>query len=478
MAEERLQKILSRSGIASRRAAEELILAGRVEVNGKKVLELGSRADPRRDLIRVDEQVIAEPEELAYYVLYKPERVVTTLSDPEGRQAVGDLLRRVNERVYPVGRLDYDAEGVLLLTNDGELAHKLTHPRWGVRRTYLAKVKGDPADAVLERMREGVRLEDGMARAIEATWEKRTPKNTWIRLVVAEGRHHLVKRLCEAVGHPVVRLFRSDYAGIGFAGLRPGDVRPLSRLEVQALRKAVEKEAPPPPGGIRRKRPRAGAGAVRNPILGTAPRRNVTGGRSGFGAERGAGGFGAERGAGGRGAGGERGAGGRGGFGAERGAGGRGAGGERGAGGRGGFGAERGASGRGAGGERGASGRGGFAADRGAGGRGGFGADRGAGTRSSRGETPAGGERLGFARWADEEGFAEEPSYEAPATPRKQRGPGAGRPQGGARAAGGGSRGARGAQTGGGPRSSGGRPRGPARGPSREGGRGGQRRGR
>jgi len=295
MAEERLQKILSRAGISSRRAAEELILAGRVEVNGEMVRELGTRADPRKDVIRVDDQVIAEPEDLVYYVLYKPERVVTTLSDPEGRQAVGDLIRRVKARVYPVGRLDYDAEGVLLLTNDGEMAHKLTHPRWGVPRTYLAKVKGEPADAVLDRMKEGVRLEDGMARALEATFEKRTPKNSWIRLVVAEGRHHLVKRLCEAVGHPVVRLYRSDYAGVTAEGLQPGDVRELAPREIHMLRMAVAKEAPLPPGGRRRKPARTAlgaGGAVRNPIMGTIRRTTDGGARGGFGSRPAGGGFG------------------------------------------------------------------------------------------------------------------------------------------------------------------------------------------
>ncbi|HWV38355.1 MAG TPA: pseudouridine synthase [Vulgatibacter sp.] len=267
MAEERLQKILSRAGIASRRAAEALILEGKVAVNGRVVRELGTRADPARDVIRVGERVIAEPEELVHLVLYKPERVVTTLADPEGRACVGDLIRRARLKVYPVGRLDYDAEGALLLTNDGDLAHKLTHPRWGVPRTYLAKVKGAPGEVALERLRAGVRLEDGMARALKATFEKQTPKNAWIRLVVTEGRHHLVKRLCEAVGHPVVRLFRSDYGGVGVAGMRPGDLRPLTGSELQALRKAVENEAPLPPGG--RPRRRRTQVAVRDPIYGT-----------------------------------------------------------------------------------------------------------------------------------------------------------------------------------------------------------------
>ncbi|AKU90542.1 pseudouridine synthase [Vulgatibacter incomptus] len=270
MAEERLQKILSRAGVASRRAAEELILDGRVQVNGETIRELGTRADPAKDVIRVDKAVIAEPDDLVHFVLYKPERVVTTLSDPEGRTSVGDLLRRAKARVYPVGRLDYDAEGTLLLTNDGELAHKLTHPRWGAKRTYLAKVKGEPAEAVLQQMRDGVRLEDGMARALEATFEKRTPRNTWIRLVLVEGRHHLVKRLCEAVGHPVVRLFRSDYAGVGVQGMQPGELRPLTTQELNGLRRAVAEEAPLPAGGRPRRRTARTQVAVRDPIYGVA----------------------------------------------------------------------------------------------------------------------------------------------------------------------------------------------------------------
>jgi len=290
MAEERLQKILSRAGIASRRAAEELILEGKVQINGKVVRELGTRADASRDVIRVEDKVIAEPEDLVYFVLYKPERVVTTIEDPEGRTSVGDLIRRARVKVYPVGRLDYDAEGALILTNDGALAHKLTHPRWGVPRTYLAKVKGVPAEAALERMRTGVRLEDGEARALEATFEKQTPKNAWIRLVVAEGRHHLVKRLCEAVGHPVVRLFRSDYGGVGVKGMQPGDLRPLDTQELHGLRMAVAKEAPLPPGGRPRRRTVRTQVAVRDPIYGTArPAGGFGGGRgAGGGAARGA----------------------------------------------------------------------------------------------------------------------------------------------------------------------------------------------
>jgi len=270
MARERLQKILSRAGVASRRAAERMILEGRVEVNGKVVRELGTRADPEVDDVRVDGRPVARVEEKIHLLLYKPPSVVTTLSDPEGRRSVGDLLRSLKVRVFPVGRLDYDAEGALLLTNDGDLAHKLAHPRWGVPRTYRVKVKGFPSEETLERLKKGVRLEDGMARALEVEVERTLLRNAWIRLVVSEGRHHLVKRLCEAVGHPVDRLIRLDYAGVGIEKMKPGDLRFLSPGEVRKLQAAVRKEAPPPPGGVPRRRRRPGAGAVRDPILGSA----------------------------------------------------------------------------------------------------------------------------------------------------------------------------------------------------------------
>lgn len=268
MAQERLQKILSRAGIASRRAAERLIVEGRVSVNGRVVRELGTRADPDEDLISVDGQPVARVEEDVHLILYKPPNVVTTLSDPEGRRSVGDLIRSFKVRVFPVGRLDYDAEGALLLTNDGDLAHRLAHPRWGVPRTYRVKVKGFPSDEALERMKKGVRLEDGMARATEVEVEQRTLRNTWLRLVVREGRHHLVKRLCEAVGHRVDRLVRLDYAGVGIEKMSPGELRFLSSGEVRRLRAAVRKEAPPPPGGIRKRARRRDAGAVRDPVRG------------------------------------------------------------------------------------------------------------------------------------------------------------------------------------------------------------------
>lgn len=234
----RLQKVLAQAGVASRRKAEELIEQGRVEVNGKVVRELGTKVDPQSDILKVDGRLVAEREKKCYFVLYKPGNMVTTLSDPQGRPTIKDCLKTIRERVFAVGRLDWDAEGALLITNDGELANRLMHPRYQVPRTYLAKVKGEPDAATLQKMRDGVRLEDGFVKPERVDLEKETEKNTWVRLVVHEGRPHLVKRLCAAVGHPVVRLFRPQYAGIGVAGLRPGMWRALTPEEIASLKRA------------------------------------------------------------------------------------------------------------------------------------------------------------------------------------------------------------------------------------------------
>ncbi|WP_242395384.1 pseudouridine synthase, partial [Anaeromyxobacter oryzisoli] len=239
MAEQRLQKFLAGAGVTSRRKAEELILAGRVTVNQQRVTTLGTKIDPDRDLVTVDGALVSAPEERAYYLLYKPSGCVTTAADPEGRPTALQYLRDVRARVFPVGRLDYDAEGALLLTDDGELANRLAHPRYGHRRVYLVKVKGDPAAEALERMKSGVRLEDGPARALEVSVHEHAEKNVWIRVVVGEGRFHLVKRLCEAVGLQVQRLFRPEFGGITVDGLRPGTFRALTAGEVHALRQRV-----------------------------------------------------------------------------------------------------------------------------------------------------------------------------------------------------------------------------------------------
>jgi 23S rRNA pseudouridine2605 synthase len=242
---ERLQKFLARAGVASRREAEKLIASGRVAVNNQTVTALGSKVDADRDLVTFDGQLVNAPSELSYFLLYKPSGVVTTLEDPQQRRTIADLMHGVNVRVFPVGRLDYDAEGALLLTNDGELAHRLTHPRFAVPRLYLAKVRGVPSTEAIAKLRAGVRLEDGIATAKSAELYQRAEKNCWLTIVVSEGRPHLIKRLCAAIGHPVQRLFRPSHGGISAASLRPGDWRQLSKQEVTTLRKVAAGAVPP-----------------------------------------------------------------------------------------------------------------------------------------------------------------------------------------------------------------------------------------
>lgn len=244
---ERLQKFLSRAGVASRRHAETLITDGRVKVNGKVVDELGSRVDPAKDLVLVDGKLVSASSERKYFLFYKPPGVVTTLSDPEGRPSVGDYAQDTGGRVFPVGRLDYDAEGALLLTDDGELANKLMHPSHQVPRVYLAKVKGVPDQQSLQKLVDGVRLEDGMAYAVQARVFREADRNTWVKIVVTEGRQHLVKRLCAAIGHPVVRLYRPAHAGLPVSGLRPGELRALTNDEIRRVKAAADGDQQPEP---------------------------------------------------------------------------------------------------------------------------------------------------------------------------------------------------------------------------------------
>ncbi len=242
---ERLQRYLARAGVASRRHAEELITAGRVTVNNQPTTTLGTKVEPN-DLVALDGKLVMPPENVSWYVLYKPAGVVTTLDDPQGRPTVLGLLGAIPTRVFPIGRLDWDAEGALLLTDDGAAAHRLLHPSFQVPRTYLAKVKGVPTDESLARLVAGVRLEDGQARALEVERFQAVERNTWLRVTVGEGRPHLVKRLCAAIGHPVVRLFRPHQAGISVAGMQPGELRAL-RPEELALISAVAGGQPVPP---------------------------------------------------------------------------------------------------------------------------------------------------------------------------------------------------------------------------------------
>jgi pseudouridine synthase len=237
----RLQKILSAAGVASRRAAERLIVEGRVSVNGETITQLGTRADPDADDIRVDGRRIGRPKR-RYIVLHKPRGYVTTRSDPEHRKTVLDLLG-LQEYLYPVGRLDYDSEGLLLLTNDGELAARLMHPRYGVEREYEARVRGVPEPAALRRMAQGVRIEGRRTapadvRLVEAGRGARGDQSI-ISVVLHEGRTRQVRKMCEAVGHPVVRLRRVRVGPIRLGALGPGEFRNLTREEVRQLEKAA-----------------------------------------------------------------------------------------------------------------------------------------------------------------------------------------------------------------------------------------------
>jgi 23S rRNA pseudouridine2605 synthase len=239
---DRLQKVLSTAGVASRRASEELIRQGRVSVNGVVVTTLGSKADPRRDEIRVDGRRIKTAARLRYLLLNKPRGYVTTRRDPQRRRTVMDLVPRLSEYLYPVGRLDYDSEGLLLLTNDGDLAAALTHPRHEVERVYRVEVTGTPDARGLERLARGIVL-DGERTApavIKMVFgEKERASDAVLLMTLREGRNRQVRRMCEAVGHPVKRLTRIRIGPLTDKGLRVGEVRDLTSAEIRALKKAL-----------------------------------------------------------------------------------------------------------------------------------------------------------------------------------------------------------------------------------------------
>ncbi len=230
---ERLQKVLARLGFGSRRSCELLIGAGRVAVNGR-VAVLGTRVDCERDQVEVDGVPVGVRPDLVYYLLNKPAGVVTTASDPEGRRTVVDLVPSA-PRVFPVGRLDADSEGMLLLTNDGELSHRLTHPSFGVEKEYLAHVEGRPTRGDLRKLREGVELDDGPTAPARAS----LVEPSVIRLSIHEGRNRQVRRMCEAVGHPVLRLVRVRIGPLGDRSLGPGEWRSLVPGEVRELERAI-----------------------------------------------------------------------------------------------------------------------------------------------------------------------------------------------------------------------------------------------
>ncbi len=258
---QRLQKLLSQAGVASRRASESLITEGRVSVNGHTIREMGTKADPSIDDIRVDGRRIRAAERKRYILLNKPVGVVTTRADPQRRPTVIGLLRGVREYVYPVGRLDYDTEGLLLLTNDGDLAATLTHPRHGVERTYEAHVAGMPNEAALERLRRGIPLDGHRTLPAHAALlnKRRANSEGVLLLTIREGRNRQVRRMCEAVGHPVRSLTRTKFGPLNDRTLKPGEWRELSDAEVRTLRNL----AAAPASAIRSPRTRPGGARPR-----------------------------------------------------------------------------------------------------------------------------------------------------------------------------------------------------------------------
>jgi len=234
----RLQKVLAQAGLGSRRTCDELIDARRVRVNGD-IARPGQRVDPEVDVIEVDGAQIGVREGLVHLLLNKPAGVITTADDPQGRATVVDLVP-AEPRVFPVGRLDADSEGLLLLTNDGDLAHRLTHPSFGVEKEYLVEVEGTPARGALRQLRQGVELEDGMtAPAKVAQVDDRV-----LRITIHEGRNRQVRRMCEAVGHPVRRLVRTRIGPLAERNLAPGEWRELTQDEVRALERAAVARPP------------------------------------------------------------------------------------------------------------------------------------------------------------------------------------------------------------------------------------------
>jgi 23S rRNA pseudouridine2605 synthase len=235
----RLQKVLAAAGVGSRRYCEELIGAGRVEVDGEVVRRFGARVDPKYQVIRVDGRRIPAREDLVYVALNKPAGVLTSMSDSRGRKTMTDLLGNTAERLFHVGRLDYDTEGLMLLMNDGELAHRLAHPRFGVPKTYLAEVPGPVPKDMGRHLISGIELEDGVASADKFRVVEQVGGRALVEITLHEGRKHIVRRMLAAAGHPVSRLVRTQVGPVSLGSLRPGTTRPLTTKEVGDLYAAV-----------------------------------------------------------------------------------------------------------------------------------------------------------------------------------------------------------------------------------------------
>lgn len=238
---ERLQKVIAYAGVASRRKAEQLILEGKVKVNGKVVTELGTKVS-KSDVVEVN-GVKLEKEDKVYFLLYKPRGVISAVTDDKGRKTVVDLFKnQVEERIFPVGRLDYDTTGVLLLTNDGEFANLMTHPRYKIDKKYIARLKGIPTIEDLKKLQKGIRLEDGMTlpAKVSMTTVDRKANKAICEITIHEGRNRQVRRMFEAIGTPVVKLKREQFGFLDLTGLNPGEWRELTKHEVKRLRVLAE----------------------------------------------------------------------------------------------------------------------------------------------------------------------------------------------------------------------------------------------
>ena len=269
----RLQKLLAQSGVASRRKCEELMLAGEVEVDGEVVTRLGTKVDPRTAVVRVAGRRLPQVSEHVYLVLNKPRGVVSTMSDPEGRRTLTDVLAETRsdptERLFHVGRLDTDTSGLLLLTNDGDFAHRMAHPSYEVDKTYVAEVDGEVSKATLQRLLDGVVLDDGPVTVSRAKIVAHAPEKSIVELVIHEGRNRIVRRLLDHVGHPVRKLTRTQLGPVAIGGLGAGRLRDLTLDELgelleaaTALTSAAGRRRRPRPGDARAATPRPDAGAT------------------------------------------------------------------------------------------------------------------------------------------------------------------------------------------------------------------------
>jgi len=236
--EQRLQKIIAEMGLASRRKAEEIIIEGRVTVNGQ-VATIGMKADTLKDHIKVDGKLLFRPEKKVYFIFNKPRGVVTSMSDPEGRPTVHDFLKRIKQRVYPVGRLDFDSEGMLLITNDGEFAHAVLHPSKKIPKTYLVKIKGMIEDENIEKLRKGIRLDRTVTAPAKVKRLRKAESNSWMEIVIYEGKKRQIRRMFEKVGHSVIRLMRIRINGLEMGALKPGECRQISSVEMRILEKEL-----------------------------------------------------------------------------------------------------------------------------------------------------------------------------------------------------------------------------------------------